>query len=194
MKQAEVNAGDSDELYSSRMMRKKVYRDRETRSWIISLAAAIVVALLLRFFVFEFVRVEGDSMLPTLYTDEFVFMEKVSYWFSGPQRGDIVICSFPNSEDTYVKRVIGTQGDRLSITGGVLYINGEANYDYFGELMYNDMGEITVPQGYVFVMGDNRNNSTDSRVVGVGALSGDMVQGKAVFVIWPFDNIHGLYS
>lgn len=194
MKQAEVNAGDSDELYPSRMMRKKVYRDRETRSWIISLAAAIVVALLLRFFVFEFVRVEGDSMLPTLYTDEFVFMEKVSYWFSGPQRGDIVICSFPNSKDTYVKRVIGTQGDRLSITGGVLYINGEANYDYFGELMYNDMGEITVPQGYVFVMGDNRNNSTDSRVVGVGALSGDMVQGKAVFVIWPFDNIHGLYS
>ena len=65
---------------------------------------------MLRFFVFEFIRVDGESMQPTLYTDEYVFMEKVTYWFSEPQRGDIIICSYPGHTDTYVKRVIGNGG------------------------------------------------------------------------------------
>jgi signal peptidase I len=163
---------------------------KEVSGWIFSLLAAVIIALLLRFFVFEFIRVDGESMTPTLQNEEYVFMERVTYWFSEPQRGDIVICHFPNSEETYVKRVIGVGGDTLRVTDGVLYINGEANTDYFKDRMNRDMKELTVPEGYVFVMGDNRNNSTDSRVV--GALSLDMILGKALFVIWPPANIGGL--
>jgi len=163
---------------------------REVASWVFSLLAAVAIALMLRFFVFEFIRVDGESMLPTLQNNEYVFMERVTYWFSGPEQGDIVICHFPNSSDTYVKRVIGVGGDKLRVTNGVLYINGEANTTYFSDRMYKDMAEITVPDGCVFVMGDNRNNSTDSRMV--GALPLDMVLGKALFVIWPIDEIGGL--
>ncbi len=165
-------------------------RGREVSSWLLSIFAAVLIALALRFFVFEFIRVDGDSMLPTLQNNEYVFMERVTYWFSGPERGDIVICHFPNSTDTYVKRVIGVGGDTLRVTDGVLYINDVANYDYFDDRMARDMNEITVPEGCVFVMGDNRNNSSDSRMV--GALSLDMILGKAMFVIWPPEEIGSL--
>ncbi len=180
---------DNEETLSDAKQNKQ-NRNRETASWVFSLLAAVVIAFALRLFIFEFIHVDGPSMQPTLQDEEYVFMEKVTYWFSQPQRGDIIICRFPHSTKSYVKRVIGIGGDTLSIEGGVLYINGNASNDYFSGLMNNDMETIAVPDGYVFVMGDNRNNSTDSRVV--GALSLDMVQGKAVFVIWPIGNIGGI--
>ena len=192
MKKETNNVIGPDELEDSRMMRKKEYQKREARGWIFSLLAAVAIALTLRFFVFEFIRVDGESMQPTLYTNEYVFMEKVTYWFSPPQHGDIIICSYPNSTDTYVKRVIGVGGDRIRVTGGVLYINDVASYDYYADIMYNDMDEVTVPPDHVFVMGDNRNASMDSTSSSIGPLPFSMVQGKALFVIWPFDNIHGL--
>ncbi len=186
MKQTDLDTARTE----SRMLQKREYRSREIRNWVLSLAIAVIVALTLRFFVFEFIRVDGESMLPTLENNEYVFMERVTYWFSGPKRGDIVICHFPGSPDTYVKRVIGVGGDRLRVTNGVLYINDTANYDYFSGVMNMNMNELTVPEDSVFVMGDNRNNSTDSRMV--GALSLDMILGEAVFIIWPLDNIGGI--
>ena len=192
MKNEHNTADDTDVMDKSRMGLKKEYRIREAWGWVFSLVAAVVIALLLRFFVFEFIRVDGESMQPTLYTDEYVFMEKVTYWFSEPQRGDIIICSYPGHTDTYVKRVIGMAGDRIRITDGVLYINDVANYDYFSGIMNSDMDEVTVPENHVFVMGDNRNASMDSTSPSIGPLPDSMVQGKALFVIWPLDNIHGL--
>lgn len=179
---------------NSRMERKKEYNKRETRGWIISLTTAIVVALLLRFFVFEFIRVEGSSMLPSLHTNEYVFTEKVSYRFSEPKRGDIIICSFPNMTETFVKRVIGIEGDVLEVKDGTLFINGQKNDDTrtFEETMKHDLAPITVPENTVFVMGDNRNHSHDSTDNSVGALSYDMIIGRAVFVLWPLDMIHVL--
>jgi signal peptidase I len=181
-----------DEEEQSRVMRKKEYRQREAKGWIISLAAAIVIALALRFFVFEFIRVEGPSMQPTLYTNEYVFMEKVTYWFRHPERGDIVICSFPASNESFVKRVIGMPGERIKVEEGVLYINDVPNYDYFSSRHNDDMLEMTVPDNSVMVMGDNRNESRDSREPTVGPIPYDKILGRAVFVIWPFDKIHGL--
>ncbi len=176
----------------SRMTRKKQYQARERWSWAFSLLAALAIALTLRFFVFEFIRVEGESMMPTLLDEEYVFMEKVTYWFSEPQRGDIIICSYPNHTDTYVKRVIGMGGDRIRVTDGVLYINDVANYDYFNGVMNYDMAEVMVPEDHVFVMGDNRNASMDSTNPSIGPLPDSMVQGKALFIIWPVDQMHGL--
>lgn len=183
---------DEDSDLHSRMQLKKDYRKRELKGWIISLSAAIIIALALRFFVFEFIRVDGPSMKPTLYTDEYVFMEKVTYWFRHPLRGDIVICSFPASKDSFVKRVIGQPGDKVKVTEGVLYINDIPDHEYYGGVFNNDMDEVTVPENCVMVMGDNRNESRDSRDPSVGPIPYDKILGKAEFVIWPLDKIHGL--
>jgi signal peptidase I len=185
---------DASVSEESRINQKKEYRKRETRGWILSLLAAVVIALCIRFFIFEFIRVDGPSMEKTLYTNEYVFMEKVTYWFRHPQYGDIVICSFPNSTDSYVKRVMGTTGDKIKIKDGVLYINGKPYTETYGnnEPVRSDMGEFNVPDGCVFVMGDHRNASRDSRDSGVGPIPYDKILGKAEFVIWPLDKIHGL--
>ena len=178
----------------SRVTRKKQYKKHEMRGWIISMVLAVVIALSLRFFVFEFIRVEGQSMEPTLQSNEYVFMQKVSYYFTSPQYGDIVICSFPNRAETFVKRIVGVEGDVIRITNGTLYINGEANYEHYEKAqgIDHDMAEITVAQDSVFVMGDNRNHSMDSSNSSVGVLDEDMVLGRAEFVLWPLNMIHGL--
>jgi signal peptidase I len=119
-------------------------------------------------------------------------MERVSYWFVAPHRGDIVVCSFPDSEDSYIKRVIGLPGDSIKIEGGVMYINGTPNYDYFSGIHDRDTEKFTVPENSVAVMGDNRNDSTDSRYPEIGPIPFDKIQGKAAFILWPFDKIHGL--
>lgn len=192
MKQTENNTEKPDRVEESRMLRKKEFQKREFRGWVLSLTAAVVIALVLRFFVFEFIRVDGESMMPTLLDEEYVFMEKVTYWFSEPQRGDIIICSYPNRTDTYVKRVIGIEGDVIEVSGGILYIDGEPHKDYFQDAMNNELSPVTVPEDHVFVMGDNRNASMDSTNSSIGPLPYSMVQGKALFIIWPLKNIHGL--
>jgi len=165
-------------------------KKREILGWIISISAAVVIALGLRFFVFEFVRIDGPSMEPTLYTNEYVVMDKISYRFSPPARGDIVISSYPDHSHPLAKRIIGVAGDTLSIQDGVLYVNGEENSRYFTDIMNEDFDEITVPADTVFIMGDNRNVSKDSR--SVGAVPVDKILGRAVFVIWPPAQMHGL--
>lgn len=178
----------------SRMQRKKENKRRETRGWIISMVLAVVVALSLRFFVFEFIRVEGESMMPTLLNNEYVFMQKVAYYFNDPKYGDIVICKFPNRSETFVKRVVGVEGDVIRITDGTLYINGEANYEHYDKEtgIDHEMAELTVAEDSVFVMGDNRNHSLDSSNSSVGLLSESMLIGKAEFVLWPLNMMHGL--
>jgi signal peptidase I len=194
MKDEFKNIPEDDEDFGlqTRMRLKKEYRKREAKGWIISLVAAVVIALALRFFVFEFIRVDGPSMQPTLYTDEYVFMEKVTFWFRAPVRGDIVICSFPDSNESFVKRVIGQPGDRIKVADGVLYINDVPNYDYYQGVIDKDLKETTVPDKCVFVMGDNRNQSRDSTDPSVGPIPYDKILGKALFVIWPFDKMNGL--
>lgn len=175
-------------------VRPEKNKKHETRAWIISLAVAVVIALGLRFFVFEFIRVSGSSMQPTLYSNEYLFVEKVTYYFSPPERGDIIICSYPDSTDSFVKRVIGLPGDVIQIKNGILYINGTPNSDYYkGYINILPVpNPVTVPPGCVYVMGDNRNDSTDSRDPSVGPIPDNKILGKALFVIWPVDKIHGI--
>lgn len=176
----------------SRMQRKAAARKRETWGWLVSLIAAVAIALTLRFFVFEFIRVDGSSMEPVLLTNEYVFMEKVTYWFSEPAYGDIIICNYPNRTETFVKRVIGTEGDTIEIHDGTLYINNEPDTKYFAGYLNNDLAPVVVPEDSVFVMGDNRNASMDSTNSSIGPLPYSMILGKALFVIWPFDKMTGL--
>ena len=187
-----VEQRDTEE--ESRMERKKSYRKKETRGWIVSIVLAVVIALSLRFFVFEFIRVDGESMEPTLLDEEYVFMQKVTYYFKEPAYGDIVICKFPDRTETFVKRIVGVPGDVISITDGILYINGEPNYDHYDKEvgMDHNMAEITIGPDEIFVMGDNRDHSMDSSNSSVGTLDRDMILGRAEFVLWPVNEMHGL--
>jgi len=177
----------ADHTYS-RMQTKKKTKHKEFRGWILAILFAVVLALSMRLFVFEFIRVEGPCMEPTLYTDQRVFVDKISYHFTEPQRNEVVICFYPRMEGTYVKRIAAVAGDVVEIIDGKLYINGElADDKYFKGTMNEDMPPFSVPEDYLFVMGDNRNNALDSRNPIIGPIPEDQILGKALFIIWPID-------
>ena len=168
---------------------RKTRRTRDIISMVITLVAAFLIAMFLRSFVFVFATVDGPSMLPTLETGEKIFVTRYTYYFQEIERGDIVVCDFPSDSypDHYVKRVIGLGGEKVSIKNGVVYINGEAlSEDYILSPPINDMEETVVPEGCVFVMGDNRNNSTDSRKSYIGPINKKLIIGKARCILFPF--------
>ena len=166
---------------------KKNSTKREILSWVICLVSAFVIAMALRTFVFELVRVDGDSMLPTLTTDERLFVEKISKLSEdGLNIGDIIIVHYPGEENkSYVKRIVGLPGDKLKVENGKLWRNGvliQENYTLDSRMNY-DFEEYIVPEDSYFVMGENINDSMDSRVV--GSISRSEIVGHAVCVIWP---------
>ncbi len=168
---------------------RKTRRTRDIISMVITLVAAFLIAMFLRSFVFVFATVDGPSMLPTLETGEKIFVTRYTYYFQEIERGDIVVCDFPSDyyPDHYVKRVIGLGGEKVSVKNGVVYINGEAlSEDYILSPPINDMEETVVPEGCVFVMGDNRNNSTDSRKSYIGPINKKLIIGKARCILFPF--------
>ena len=168
---------------------RKTRRTRDIISMVITLVAAFLIAMFLRSFVFVFATVDGPSMLPTLETGEKIFVTRYTYYFQEIERGDIVVCDFPSDyyPDHYVKRVIGLGGEKVSIKNGVVYINGEAlSEDYILSPPIDDMEETVVPEGCVFVMGDNRNNSTDSRKSYIGPINKKLIIGKARCILFPF--------
>ncbi|MEE3719686.1 signal peptidase I [Tumidithrix elongata RA019] len=157
-------------------------------------AIAFVLAFLLRTFIVEPRFIPSGSMEPTLQIHDRIIVDKISYQFNQPQRGEILIFYPPASpfiEDTskaYIKRLIGLPGDRISIQAGKVYVNDIAIEEpYIAEPpSYNFRGSVTVPPNSYWVMGDNRNNSNDSHVWGF--LPKQNIVGRAVFRFWPLDN------
>jgi signal peptidase I len=130
------------------------------------------------------IRVDGSSMEPTLHSGEFVIVNKLSYKFSEPMIGDVIVFHFPRDpEQEYIKRVIGLPGERVEIRDGDVYVNDRPiEEDYIAaDPAYDIISEV--PEDSLFVLGDNRNNSSDSHNWGPVPL--DFVVGKAVFVYWP---------
>ena len=163
------------------------YRRAANSDFIIYLLTLMAVAIFIRTFIFEPVQCIGISMYPTLVGGEGMFTEKLTYTVSAPQRDDIIICRYPYHTEKCVKRVIAVPGDRISISDGAIYLNGErldesAYWD--GYIEDSDMPEVTVPDKCLFVVGDNRNNSGDSRHVGF--IPYCQVKGKVRAVITPF--------
>lgn len=150
----------------------------------------VLVALGIRTFLFEPIRVDGDSMIPTLTNDEHMFMERISYWFEQPQRGQIIICFYPGYTESCVKRVIGLPGETVEVKNGAVYINDQRlnEESYWNGEIFGDTPRVTVGEREVFVMGDNRNGSKDSRNPSVGCIPYLRVEGRVRAVIWPFEN------
>lgn len=177
----------------SRPKKKEKKEENEFLSWTYSLLIAVVCALLLRFFVFDFVVIEGNSMEPTLTSGQVVFVEKISYRFDKPDKGDIVISKYNDEKKNYVKRVIANTDDEVKIEDGELFVNTMQLIEpYILEKMIGDMQSYTVENHSVFLMGDNRNNSLDSRIV--GSLDLGLVRGKALIVVWPFSEFGRIES
>lgn len=130
------------------------------------------------------IRVDGFSMEPTLDSGEFVIVNKLAYWLGEPSHQDIVVFHFPRDpEQEYIKRIIGLPGDDIVIDGGVVTVNGEAIDEPFIKSPPAYVGTWKVPDDQLFVLGDNRNNSSDSH--NWGWVPMENVVGKAVFIYWP---------
>ncbi|MCJ7703630.1 MAG: signal peptidase I, partial [Anaerolineales bacterium] len=130
------------------------------------------------------IRVDGSSMEPSLHSGEFVIVNRLAYRFGAPEHGDVVVFHFPGDlEQEYIKRIIGLPGDQVSVRNGQVYINQQAIYEPYIAASPRYEGNWSVPEGHVFVLGDNRNNSSDSHSFGP-VPQGNMI-GEAFFIYWP---------
>lgn len=132
------------------------------------------------------IRVDGSSMVPTLQNGEFVIVNRLAYSLGEPDHGDVVVFHFPRDPDQeYIKRIIGLPGDHIRVMGGHVYVNDQKISEPYINAAPNYQGEWTVPAGQLFVLGDNRNNSSDSHNWGPVPL--DDVVGQAIFIYWPLN-------
>lgn len=169
--------------------------------WIKAVVIAVLVAFTIRYFLFAPIVVDGQSMMPTLEHSDRMIVNKIGYVVSEPKRFDIIVFHAPGGKD-YIKRIIGLPGDHIEYRDDQLYVNGEVlDEPYLDELkaaygpefvtrdfeLSEVIGGHVVPDDHLFVLGDNRHNSLDSR--DIGSIHKDEVIGKANVVFWPFANI-----
>jgi signal peptidase I len=174
------------------------------RDWVMVVVLALFAAFLVRTFLLQQFYISGPSMETTLYQDNRVLVNKMSYRFSGVGRGDIIVFDRISSNgtnvvhDDLIKRVIGLENETLEIKGCIVYINGssiEERYldeysrtepDLVSRCRTPDMHPVMIPNNHVFVMGDNRAESFDSR--SFGPIEESKIVGRAFAVVWPFTN------
>jgi signal peptidase I len=159
----------------------------ELVAWLKTLVSAAVYAVLIVTFLFQVARVEGLSMAPTLEDQDRLIVNKLVYRIGEPRRGDIVMLYYPlNPEKSFVKRVIAEEGDTVRIVDGRVYVNDIPLKDDYVPNEYrshDDWGPQVIPDGYYFVMGDHRNNSSDSRHWGM--VPKKYIIGKVQLRWWP---------
>lgn len=193
-------------VVETELLESKTSWMKELRDWAFSILIAVVVALVVRNYVFTLVKVQGQSMEPTLQHEDRLYVNR---FFYTPEKGDVIIfVPETDPQHPYVKRVIATEGDSLyiDIDTGDVYVNGVLLNEpyikekslrigaYLQELMLTDYSKdnpIIIKEDHVFVMGDNRNNSKDSR--DLGQIPEDEIMGNAVFRFWPlqkFGSVH----
>ena len=184
-----------EELSSSDSLKLDLY------FWLQALVAALVLLILVFTFVGRIIGVSGSSMVPTLHNGDMLLLQSIGYT---PKQGDVVVLTkeFDAAEGPIVKRVIATGGQHVVIdyAAGTVSVDGEVlDEPYINEPMMQPMGEsltdVVVPEGSIFVMGDNRNHSSDSRDVTLGTVDERYVLGRAIWVLLPFQDfgaiVHG---
>ncbi len=150
-----------------------------------TVVVAFVLAQVIMVSVAQAFQVEQYSMEPTLLPHDRVLVDKLSYRLRGPRRGDVVVLRYPlNPQRNYIKRIVALPGDRVEIRDGRLLVNGTPVAEpYLNGTPQGSFGPVTVPQDAVFVLGDNRNNSEDSRAF--GPLRTELIVGQALLIYWP---------
>lgn len=181
---------------------ERVKSDRnEFWEWIKALLIAVLLAVLIRGFLFAPFLVDGQSMVPNLADNERLIVNKLIYFLRQPERGEVLVFHATHDKD-YIKRVIGLPGETIEVKDDTLLINGKehdepylseikATYHESGMSYTMDFGPVEVPQGHIFVLGDNRPNSEDSRELGPIAL--EKVVGRGELVFWPPPHIRMLH-
>ncbi|MCH5584983.1 signal peptidase I [Shimazuella sp. AN120528] len=167
-----------------RRKQKRYKRSSNAFDWVKAVVIALVVAVIIRGFFLEPTYVQGPSMLNTMRTGDKIIINKLVYWFTSPARGEIIV--FHSKEDRdLIKRVIGLPGDTIQVKNNHVYINGKILSEPY--LTYSTQTStiplIKIPSNHLFVMGDNRENSTDSREL--GPIPIDQIIGRAEFIYWP---------
>jgi len=182
--------------------------EKQTRNefwgWFKAIGLAIILTMGVRYFIVSPVAVQGASMEPTFENGDKVIVNKVGPRISNYDRFDIIVFEAKEDEN-FIKRIIGLPGDHIAYKDDVLYINGKAYDEPYlteykealrdkGNFTYDftleeQLGEMTVPEGHFFVLGDNRRRSIDSRKQEVGFVSQDKILGTADFVLWPFERL-----
>jgi signal peptidase I len=161
--------------------------------WLRDLAVSVLFAVILIVFIYQPVKVEGTSMMPSLTDQERIFINKFTYRFGigNIERGDMVVFWFPlDKTKSYIKRVVGLPGDRVEIDNGAVIVNGRRlNEEYVPDEYrdHNSYPEVEVAANQYYVLGDHRSSSNDSRAWGTVPRS--FIYGKAVFVYWPLDKM-----
>jgi len=185
-----VNSDDKENLDNEN---KKNSLGYEIYTWVRDFSIIILVILLFTNFVAERTKVIGDSMEPSIHDGDRIFIDKLSYRFTEPERFDVVVFPYDKNPDlNYIKRIIGLPGEEVDIKGGKIYINGEVLDEHFGKETIKVYGNqdfpIVIPEGEYFVLGDNRNESLDSRYKDVGTIPKEELLGKAGLRIWPLSD------
>lgn len=167
---------------------------KELLGWIVYIAIIIGLTWVIITFVGQRTRVSGHSMEATLQDGDNLIVDKLSYHFREPERFEIIVFPYRHKENTYyIKRIIGLPGETVQVKGGYVYINGEMLDENYGLETMNDAGIASEPielgEDEYFVLGDNRNHSSDSRDPSVGVLHRDELIGRAWVRIWPFKSV-----
>lgn len=154
-----------------------------------TIVPAVVIALLIHVFLAQATRVYGQSMEPNLHTNERLVIEKFSYHFHGPRRGDVVVLRDPGGNpELLIKRVVGLPGERVTLADGRVYIDGQPlDEPYLDQSTQGGGRSWVIPPLSVFVMGDNRSASRDSRIFGPVPL--EELIGRALFRYWPLGEV-----
>jgi signal peptidase I len=165
----------------------------EILMFIRDLAFMLVIFGLFTTFIADRTSVIGDSMEPNIHDGDYFILNKISYRFSEPERFDIVVFPYNNGQSNYIKRIIGLPGEKIEVkTDGQIYINDKVLDEQFGVEIIRIIGDqpfpIIIPDNEYFVMGDNRNDSSDSRYQDVGTIPKADIIGKAGIRIWPLSD------
>ena len=167
---------------------------REVLSFFLYVAIVVGITFLIIHFVGQRTYVSGSSMENTLSDGDNLIVDKLTYRFSDPKRFDIIVFPYKYEENTYfIKRIIGLPGETVQIVDGTIYINGEVLDESYGREVMKNSGmaadPITLGEDEYFVLGDNRNDSTDSRDPSVGKIKRNQIIGRAWVRIWPLSKI-----
>lgn len=196
MKKNEENEKNEKKFSELTPEEKKKVVISEIISWLLTIGAAVALALIVTTFVVIKTEVVSGSMIHTIEIGDKVVGNRLSYLFSDPKRGQIIFFKFPDDEtQTYVKRIIGLPGETVTIKNGRVYINDSQTpleEPYLKEQMIGSFGPYEVPEGSYFVMGDNRNISIDSRFWENKFVTEDQIYAKAVLRWYPMDRFGGI--